>query len=203
MLAADLLNHDDTPVDDQIVVLRNATWADYQRLLKIRRDRSIPRLAYLEGAIELMSPSNEHELITSLIGRLVEVWCEEREIEFSPVGSWTLENKRTKRAVEPDECYVFHGDPRSAKRPDLAIEVVWTSGGLDKLDIYRRLGVRELWFWKKNQITIHALRGATYAEVTTSRVLPGIDLDQLTSFLDRPTASHAIREYRAALRRRR
>jgi hypothetical protein len=30
--------------------------------------------------------------------------------------------------------------------------------------------------------------------------LPGIDLDELASFLDRPTASQAIRDYRAALR---
>jgi hypothetical protein len=32
-----------------------------------------------------------------------------------------------------------------------------------------------------------------------SEVLPGIDLDELLSFLDRPTASHAMRDYRAAL----
>ncbi len=29
---------------------------------------------------------------------------------------------------------------------------------------------------------------------------PGIDLTQLASFLDRPTTSQSIREYRAALR---
>jgi hypothetical protein len=33
-----------------------------------------------------------------------------------------------------------------------------------------------------------------------SRVLPGIDLTALAGFLDRATASQAIREYRAALR---
>jgi hypothetical protein len=35
--------------------------------------------------------------------------------------------------------------------------------------------------------------------VTGSAVLPGIDLAQLASFLDRPSASQAMREYRAAL----
>jgi len=30
-------------------------------------------------------------------------------------------------------------------------------------------------------------------------VLPGIDVDQLASFLDRPSTSNAIRAYRAAL----
>jgi hypothetical protein len=31
-------------------------------------------------------------------------------------------------------------------------------------------------------------------------VLPGIDLDQLASYLDRPTSSAAIRDYHDALR---
>jgi hypothetical protein len=38
-----------------------------------------------------------------------------------------------------------------------------------------------------------------YAEGLNSRALPSIDLVQLASYLDRPTASQAIREYRAAL----
>jgi hypothetical protein len=38
-----------------------------------------------------------------------------------------------------------------------------------------------------------------YSEAPGSSVLPGIDLDQLVSFLDRPSASQAIREYRAVL----
>lgn len=38
-----------------------------------------------------------------------------------------------------------------AERPHLAIEVVWTSGGLDKLDVYRKLGVREVWYCAASQ----------------------------------------------------
>jgi hypothetical protein len=43
------------------------------------------------------------------------------------------------------------------------------------------------------------LRGAHYEAVPASEALPGIDLVELVSFLDRPTASQAIRDYRAAL----
>jgi hypothetical protein len=43
MLARPLSEHDDRPVEDNIVVLRQATWADYQRLLErlspARRER--------------------------------------------------------------------------------------------------------------------------------------------------------------------
>jgi hypothetical protein len=52
-----------------------------------------------------------------------------------------LEDKQVERGVEPDECYVL-GDVAEPARPDLAIEVVWSSGGINELEIYRKLGVR-------------------------------------------------------------
>jgi Uma2 family endonuclease len=202
MLAERLAAHDEAAAGDHIVLLRNSAWSDYQRVLELRGDSAVPRLAFLEGVLQLMTPSREHEALKSLIGRLVEVWCLERGVEFRVFGSWTLESKQTERGVEPDECYVF-GDARDPDRPDLAIEVVWTAGGLDKLEIYRRIGVREVWFWRRGRIGVHVLRGEAYAEVPRSEALPGIDLDELCGYLDRPTASQAIREYRAALAGRR
>ncbi|HEY3237803.1 MAG TPA: Uma2 family endonuclease, partial [Polyangiaceae bacterium] len=173
MLAGSFDKHDDRPVEDKIVLLRDATWADYQRHLEMRGDHSAPRFAYLEGVLEIMSPSFTHESIKSLIGSLVEVWCLEKGVEFTTCGSWTIEQKEQRRGVEPDECYVF-GDVTDPQRPDLAIEVVWTSGGLDKLEIYRKLEVREVWFWRRGQLTVHSLRGESYVQVSTSAVLPGI-----------------------------
>jgi Uma2 family endonuclease len=201
MLAGSFDKHDDRPVEDKIVLLRDATWADYQRHLEMRGDHSAPRFAYLEGVLEIMSPSFTHESIKSLIGSLVEVWCLEKGVEFTTCGSWTIEQKEQRRGVEPDECYVF-GDVTDPQRPDLAIEVVWTSGGLDKLEIYRKLEVREVWFWRRGQLTVHSLRGESYVQVSTSAVLPGIELVELARFLDQPTTSRAIREYRASLQTR-
>lgn len=198
MFAEQLHDHDDTPVEDKIVVLHGLSWSDYQRMLEIRGEASVPRFAYREGQLEIMTPSQPHESLKSRIGRLVEVWCLERGVEFSPVGSWTLEKKEAERGLEPDECYVF-GELASATRPDLAIDVIWTSGGLRKLDIYAPLGVREVWFWKRGRISVHQLVAGEYVESSSSALLPGIDLSELASYLDRPTASQAIREYRAAL----
>jgi Uma2 family endonuclease len=198
MLARALDDQDDGPVEDKILVLSPVTWADYQRLLEIRGDHSAPRISYLEGAVEIKSPSRSHEAIKSLIGRLVEAWCLEKGVDFNAYGAWTLEDKALERGVEPDECYVF-GNVREPERPDLAIEVVWTRGGLNKLEIYRKFDVREVWYWRRGRITVHALRGESYAEIPASEVLPGIDLVKLASFLDRPTTSQAIREYRACL----
>jgi Uma2 family endonuclease len=195
-----LLNRDDTPREDHFVHLRGATWADYERVLAIRGDHSAPRIAYLDGTLEIMSLSRSHESIKSDLGCLVEVWCLERGIEFSAYGSWTLQIKRLKLGIEPDECYAI-ARSRDVDRPDLAIEVIWTAGGLDKLAAYAKLGVREVWHWRRGRISVHVLRGGRYRGASVSAVLPGIDLDQLASFLDRDSTSAAIREYRAALRR--
>lgn len=207
MDAALLHDRDDAQHEDHFVRLHDVTWEDYKRVLAMRGDHSAPRIAYTAGCLQIMSPSREHEAIKSLIGCLVEVYCLERGIDFRTFGSWTLEEDALEKALEPDECYVF--GPATAPilsaedaptRPDLAIEVVWTSGGMGKLDIYRALGVREVWFWRKGVITPHVLRGDDYADVEASEVLPGIDLVLLASFLDRPTTSAAMREYRDALR---
>jgi len=171
-------------------------------VLEVRGENPVPRIAYLPGVLELMTPSRSHESLKSFIGRLVEVWCQENQIEFSPFGSWTLERKAETCGLEPDECYVF-GAASEPERPDLAIEVVWTSGGIDKLGIYAKLGVREVWFWRRGRITAHLLQGDEYVESGESAVLPGIDLAEIARHLDRPTASQAIREYRAALKSRR
>jgi Uma2 family endonuclease len=194
-----LLNRDDTPREDHFVHLRGATWVDYERVLAIRGDHTAPRIAYLDGTLEIMSPSRSHESIKSDIGRLVEVWCLERGVEFSAYGSWTVQIKRLKLGIEPDECYAI-GRSRDVDRPDLAIEAIWTAGGLDKLEAYAKLGVREVWHWRRGRISVHVLRAARYRRASGSKVLPGIDLEQLASFLDRESTSTAIREYRVALR---
>jgi Uma2 family endonuclease len=195
----ELVDRRSEPQEDHYVHLYGVTWADYLRLLEIRGDRCAPRITYVEGTLEIMSPSRTHDEIKSYLGRLVEAWCLERGVEFTPYGSWTLKSKREERGAEADECYVFGAEPKRKRQPDLAIEVVWTSGGIDKLDVYRKLGVREVWYWEKGRIRVYVQRGVTFEAVAASEALPGIDLAQLVTFLDRPTASQAIRDYRAAL----
>jgi Uma2 family endonuclease len=197
---AELVDRGNEPREDHYVHLYGVTWADYLRLLEIRGERSAPRLTYVEGTLEIMSPSRTHDEIKSYIGRLVEAWCLERGVEFTPYGSWTLKSKQEERGAEADECYVFGPEPKRKRRPDLAIEVIWTSGGIDKLDVYRKLRVHEVWYWENGRIQVHVLRGTRYEAVARSEALPGIDLVELVSFLDRPTASQAIRDYLAALR---
>ncbi|HZF27608.1 MAG TPA: Uma2 family endonuclease [Gammaproteobacteria bacterium] len=196
---AELMDRGEEPHEDHYVHLYGVTWADYLRLLEIRGERSAPRITYLEGTLEIMSPSRTHDEIKSYIGRLVEAWCLERGVDFTPYGSWTLKNKREERGAEADECYIFGPEPKRKRSPDLMIDVIWTAGGIDKLDVYRKLGVGEVWFWEDGRIRVYVRRRGGYDAVASSEALPGIDLEQLVAFLDRPSASRAIRDYRAAL----
>src|SRR5262245_3529817 len=68
-------------------------------VLELRGERSVPRLAYLDGDLEILIPSRSHELLKSVMGRLVEAWCLERGLEFTPCGCWTLEDKWERRGV--------------------------------------------------------------------------------------------------------
>jgi Uma2 family endonuclease len=183
---------------DQRLIMYGITWSGYEAQLALRGDAPVPRVAYLDGAMELMSPSRDHERLKSYLGRLIEAYALERGIDLSPYGSWTLRNVPMASGLEPDECYIVGSDQR-AQRPDLAIEVVWTSGGLDKLEIYKRLGVPEVWVWRTGEITIHALRDREYEQVQACSQLPGVDVRLLGSFLDHPTALQAVRAYRKAL----
>ena len=78
--------------------------------------------------------------------------------------------------------------------------MVWICGRTDKLAIYRKLGAAEVWYWGKGRIQSYGLREEKDAPLTTSEALPGLDLDLLGGFLDRPTTFEAIRGYRTALR---
>ena len=50
----------------------------------------------------------------------------------------TLKQRDKQAGKEPDECYCLYTDKDI---PDLAIEVIYTSGGIDTLEIYRRIGI--------------------------------------------------------------
>lgn len=187
--------------EDQRVTLYDVSWDDFERILEIRGDQAGVRITYLEGVLELMTPSVDHEGIKTTVARLVEAYAEEAGLSFNGFGSWTLKNSRRRRALEPDECYSLRaGRPT---HPDLAIEVIWTSGGLDKLDVYQGLNVREVWFWQDGTIDGHELAKDGYQRRERSALLPDLDLAELARHVDPEHQTESVRRYREALRRRR
>jgi len=187
------------PEADRRIVLHGLGWAGYQTMLELRGEQRGPRIAYLDGAVELMSPSRNHEGLKSSLGRLLEVYCTKQGVGWTPYGSWRLSSRAKEAGVEPDECYVFGSDPESKEIPDLVIEVVWTSGGLNKLEIYRRLGIREVWFWKRDELSVFVLDDESYTKRNASDWVPGIDPALLCRLAAVMPVSAAVAELREIL----
>jgi Uma2 family endonuclease len=193
----------DRNTTDHFVYLR-VSWQDYEQLLTIRGERSVPRMTYLEGVVELMSPSRYHEIDKTRFARLLEVWSEIAGVQLEGYGSWTLKDEQQDRGVEPDECYtVGRLAVDDDDRPDVAIEVIWTSGGIDKLEVYRKLGVREVWLYERQSLRFFTLRGSVddgrYAEIAHSELLPGLPVDLLLACMKAPSQLAAVRALRSAL----
>jgi Uma2 family endonuclease len=185
---------------DGIVVFHDVSWENYERILEIRGENPVPRIRYLDGELELLRPAKDHEIIKSHIGRLLEDWCINREMEITAVGSWTVNDKNKRCGAEADECYIFGRHPRDRDRPHLTIVVEWTEGGIDKLSIYERLGVDEVWIWRKGVIEIYALANGRSSRTQRSCVVPELDVELLTSMIDRDTLTQAVLDFRKALR---
>ena len=187
------------PTADQVIVMNGISWEGYESLLALRGDRRRPKLAYLDGAVELMTTSRDHEGIKGTVGRFVEAYYQEAAIDFTTYGNWTLKDEVKQAGVEPDECYIFGPTPKLKDRPDLVIEVVWTSGGIDKLEAYRRLHVGEVWFWTNDLISVHVLERGKYEVRDRSVWLQ--DLDLVCKLAQVEPTSAAVRQLVAALRR--
>ena len=184
---------------DQRVFLHNVSWKQYEQLLELRGEDAAPRMTYLEGELELTSPSSDHEILKKMIARLLEAYALVKGIRLDGYGSMTMKSRPRARGAEADECYMVGGPKR---RPDIAIEIVWTHGGLDKLEVYRGLGVREVWLHRNGRIEVYSLRRNAYFRIPRSAVLPKLDLAHLLRYATAPDQTDAVRRYMNSVRRR-
>ena len=94
------------------------------------------------------------------------------------MGSTTQE-REGEAAAEPDESYCFGSSKPS---PDLAIEVVFSSGSVNKLRRYKALEIAEVWFWEDGVFSLYRLRNQAYEQIERSEIpeLSTLDIDLLT-----------------------
>ena len=180
-------------------IIHHGTWEQFKWIQKGFDGSSGVRLFYYDGAIEILMPGRDHEIFSRIIGYLVTTFLTEKGIFFQPTGAMTQE-KAGIVSAQADESYCIG----SAKPiPDLSIEVVFTSGGIDKLERYKALGVLEVWFWQDGLLSLYHLRDGGYESVECSQ-LPGLnqlDLDLLKRciLMAQTDAGEAIRTFRRSL----
>jgi len=192
-----LLKEIDADIEQRFLLPRNYTWQEFEVLENLLTASHGLRITYLDGWIELMTLGEPHELIKKSLAILLEAYLIMMGIEFIPVGSATRRGEAKGTSFEPDESY-YLGEKKA--NPDLAIEVVLTSGNLRKLEKYRRFQIPEVWIWEDNRLSVYALINDNYQAVPRSQLLPELDLDLLVRCVQMPSRLEAMNTFRDGLR---
>ena len=186
------------PVLGQFVLMDGISWERYLALSE-DFDGTRVRLTFLDGTLEIMPPpiSEEHESRSRRIGHLISEFCVCHGIRFWNQGSRTL-RVFEQAGLEPDEQFSLR---EKKEFPDLAVEVGLTSGGLNKLAVYQRFEIPEVWIWQEDNLHVHLFDSATgrYQLATASAVLPGIDLAAVARCARIEESGEAILEFRKSL----
>ncbi|MEO8890493.1 MAG: Uma2 family endonuclease [Coleofasciculaceae cyanobacterium] len=183
-------------IAEQRIILYGVSWQQYETLRQTLDDVSGTRITYLNGTLEIMTPSPEHEDSKATIGDLLTIYLRYKQIRFYHRGSPTIKNQETARGKEPDDSFNL-GTKKAS--PDIAIEVIVSSGGLDILSVYQGLGVPEVWLLQNNQLSIYHLRPQGYEQISQSELLPELDIALLVKYLNYPDQYDAIIEFRNAI----
>ena len=164
------------------VVLQGVSWSTYQALSRDLASEPGKRLTYDQGILEIMVPLPPHERYKSLMGRIIEVTTEETATEIASLGSTTWSRADLQKGLEADECFYIQNEQAIRGKhdidltidppPDLAIEMDHTSSSMNRLEIYRALGIPEVWRFDGEILTIYCLVEGEYRTQETSEALP-------------------------------
>lgn len=181
------------------ILINNLTWREFKVVAQLIEGPGI-RVSFLDELLEIRKmPGKKHETRKERIGALLEIYLEFLGIDFTPTGSMTLENEFEKVKLEADESYEL----TSGKEfPDLVIEVTVSSGGINKLEAYKRLKIPEVWFWENGQLLFYTLQDKAYQNIPQSQLLPNLDVALLIQCVNLSSHTQALREFRQSIKLR-
>jgi Uma2 family endonuclease len=181
---------------DEPILIDGLSWRDF-KLVEQLLSRPGVRLSFLDGVLEIRRmPGRKHETVKHRISTLLDLYLEFAGIDFTPTGSVTLESESGLVKREADLSYELAAN---REFPDLVVEVVVTSGGINKLEAYKRLQIPEVWFWENGALRLYSLGDDGYTEVDRSFVLPDLDIVLLARCINIENHLQAMREFRQAI----
>lgn len=183
---------------EKLVTLPDVSWEQFKSIEAQLKDNRNIRLSYLSGILEIMSPiGDKHEKVKRTLGYLLEAYMRVKGIRFYGRGGFTLEEPGYASGT-PDESYCIGTDKET---PDIVIEVIVTSGTLNRKELYKPKKVPEVWFWKSNEIKIFRLtEQGEYEEVNRSGFFPDLDPNLLLQYIAMPDQYDAVQEFERVIR---
>ncbi|WP_413199480.1 Uma2 family endonuclease [Nostoc piscinale] len=179
--------------EEKLITLKDVSWEQFKGIEAQLLDNHNVRLSYLSGMLEIMSPiGEEHEYVKRTLGYLLEAYMRELGIRFYGRGGYTLEEPGYASGT-PDESYSI-GTKKEV--PDIVIEVIITSGTINRKELYKPKKVPEVWFWKSNSIKIFRLsEHGEYEEVERSGFFPNLDPSLLLQYIAIPDQYDAVQQF--------
>ena len=175
------------------ILRHHVSWQEFEKILAELGDNRSLRLAYDRGTLEIMTPLPEHEAYKEIIGDLIKDLADELELNYESFGSTTWKKEATLAGSEPDNCFYFQNERAVRGRldidlaqdppPDLVLEIDITSKSLDKLPIYARLGVPEIWRYDGGILKIYHLQAGQYQETDFSLAFLSIPVKKIPDFI--------------------
>jgi len=178
------------------MLIDEVSWREFKAVEQLLSRPGV-RLSFLDGVFEIRRRSGrKHETAKQRISTLVDLYLEYAGIDFTPTGSVTLESETGRVKREADLSYEL---APNREFPDLAVEVVVSSGGINKLEAYKRLQIPEVWFWENGALRMYSLGADGYAEVDRSFVLPDLDIVLLVRCINIENHLQAMREFKQTI----
>lgn len=188
------------PTEEKVVTLRGVSWEQFKTIEAQLETNREAKLTYLSGMLEIMSPiGDKHEYIKVTLGYLLEAYMQFKEMRFYGRGGFTLEEPGYASGT-PDSSYCVGTNKET---PDIVIEIIVTSGTINRKELFKPKRVPEVWFWKDDSITIFRLNAAgEYEETKRSQFFPDLDTALLLKYIAYPDQFDAVNEFIKELRAR-
>jgi len=172
----------------------NVSWEEFENILAEMGDNRSSRVAYDRGTLEIIMPSQPHEYYKEIISFLVQELADEMGKDCEPYGSTTWRRKAKEAGAEPDNSFYIQNESLIRGRldinldqdppPDLVLEIDYTSKSLDRMPIYVRLGVPEIWRYDENVLRIYQLEAGEYKDIDGSLAFEGFPARGIPGFLE-------------------
>jgi len=180
------------PIEGKIL-LHNVSWDEFENILIEMGETRGSRIAYDQGTLEIVMPLQEHEYFKEIISLLVQDLADELEMDYECLGSTTWKRRDRLAGVEPDNCFYIQNEPLIRGNlkinllqdppPDLFLEIDYTSKSLNRMPIFSRLGIPEIWRYENGILQIYHLQSGEYIEAENSLAFPSFPVKEIPDFV--------------------